>query len=97
VLDTALLLTSELVTNAIRYGSAPVKMMISMTDEVLRIEIDDHGQEFPAQRQPGWWEASGRGLQIVESLATRWGFGQCPRPERRCGANFRCARRPGSF
>ena len=72
--DVAVLLTSELVTNAIRHGAGPVTLRAGMAKRgAVRIEVDDDqpGQVVPME----WdlWAVDGRGLQLVDMLADRWG------------------------
>jgi anti-sigma regulatory factor (Ser/Thr protein kinase) len=75
LLDLALLLTSELVTNAVLHGIGPVQLLLSEDRDRLRVEVSDgdpglhRGAGAPTDR-----DASGRGLLIVDRLAARWGF-----------------------
>lgn len=77
--ETALLLVSEVVTNAIRHGSPPVRLSLHLdrdaqTDPRLRVEVTDSSPAEPlVGQQPPPDQASGRGLQIVQQLAARWG------------------------
>lgn len=73
--EVAVLLTSELVTNAIRHGGAPVRVHAALSQHGdLRIEVadDDPGQVTP--RRPGPDDDGGRGLVLVDRLADRWGI-----------------------
>jgi len=71
--DTALLLVSELTTNAIRHGTPPVRMALRLDDGRLRVEVTDSSPTLPQIGQPGPDQIGGRGLQIVQQLAARWG------------------------
>ncbi|MEY9857815.1 anti-sigma regulatory factor (Ser/Thr protein kinase) [Catenulispora sp. GAS73] len=72
--DTACLLTSELVTNAVRHGRGPVGLRISLGRPETVVEVRDHGAgEVRRSRAPVADTESGRGLAIVELLADRWG------------------------
>jgi anti-sigma regulatory factor (Ser/Thr protein kinase) len=72
----ALLVLSELVTNAVLYGGEPIQVLVKSAGNTLRIEVSDGdsdaaGVVVPQTRradQPG-----GRGLHIVNALAKRWG------------------------
>ncbi|MGL5829489.1 MAG: ATP-binding protein [Angustibacter sp.] len=72
--DTAVLLTSEVVTNAIRYGLPPVEVHAEFDRGQLRIQVADSGAErvCPAD-DVQWDDGGGRGLILVESLAHAWG------------------------
>ena len=71
LIPIATLLASELVTNSIVHASGEVMLRASCPAGHLRVEVMDHGEGVPTRRVPG---ESGRGLQIVEALATRWGI-----------------------
>jgi len=66
----AALLVSELVTNSIVHATGAVTMRASWADDRLRVDVSDVGGGAAKARDP---ETSGRGLRIVEALATRWG------------------------
>ncbi|MFJ9841278.1 ATP-binding protein, partial [Kitasatospora sp. NPDC101155] len=76
--ETALILLSELVTNACRHARTPRDRLIGVrvllpTCSVLRIEVSDASPELPALRQAARDDESGRGLELVAALATSWG------------------------
>ncbi len=71
--DTAELLSSELVTNAVIHGSGEVRMEVSRHGDRLRVEVYDDDPSQPHPRERSGAEESGRGLHIVASLATAWG------------------------
>jgi anti-sigma regulatory factor (Ser/Thr protein kinase) len=72
--DTACLLTSELVTNAVRHGRGPVGLRISRRHPQTVVEVRDHGEgEVSRSQGPVTETESGRGLAIVELLADHWG------------------------
>jgi anti-sigma regulatory factor (Ser/Thr protein kinase) len=78
VLDTAELVLSELVTNAVRVRvpngrQVEVRIAHARADGLLRLEVSDAGDGWPEVRSPGEDETGGRGLLLVESLAHRWG------------------------
>ncbi|MER5809611.1 ATP-binding protein [Streptomyces sp. NPDC002033] len=80
--DTAELLLSELVTNAVRHSGAPpgreIGVRVARYAGVLRVEVADAGDLVElAPGDAGEWDERGRGLRIVAALADRWG--QCPR------------------
>ncbi|MBV2151900.1 ATP-binding protein [Kitasatospora sp. SUK 42] len=76
--ETALILLSELVTNACRHASGPRDRLIGVrillpTLSVLRIEVSDANSELPSPRHASTDDESGRGLELVAALATSWG------------------------
>ncbi|MFI5554891.1 ATP-binding protein [Streptomyces sp. NPDC051738] len=78
VLESAELVLSELVTNALRVrvpSDRQVGVRIARSPEVglLRLEVSDAGSGRPEVRTPGDEETGGRGLLLVEALAHRWG------------------------
>ena len=73
VLETAVLLTSELVTNAILRARSPIEVTISSPKERVRIAVKDDSEQ-PPTRQVGDDElGGGHRLQVVEALSDRWG------------------------
>lgn len=66
--DLAELITSELVTNAIRHGEGPVQLRISHYSGHLRVAVHDQGAARPARRQVTADEESGRGLALLDGL-----------------------------
>jgi anti-sigma regulatory factor (Ser/Thr protein kinase) len=71
--DIAELLVSELVTNAINHGRTTCLLELTATSTVLRAAVADDGGGAPQLRYAGPEAESGRGLAIVEALASRWG------------------------
>ncbi|MDR3082200.1 MAG: ATP-binding protein [Streptomyces sp.] len=79
VLDSAELVLSELVTNALRVPvpsdrQVGVRITHSVAEGLLRLEVSDAGGGRPEVREPGEDETCGRGLLLVEALAYRWGY-----------------------
>lgn len=76
--DVALLLVSELVTNALRHGRPPLELRVRLLDDALRVEVHDgavDSRPIPEGEVPSWEDPSGRGMIIVDALASRWGWG----------------------
>lgn len=79
-LDTAVLLTSELVTNAVthsrsRSNGGTVTVVIAESKGGVRIEVSDAGSELSAPVVRGEVYASdGHGLFLVQTLADQWGY-----------------------
>jgi PAS domain S-box-containing protein len=79
VAEVAVLLTSELVTNAIRHASGDLRLRVVRRPGGLRVEVHDReAGALPRLRAQAGDESDvlaegGRGLQFVAGLATRWG------------------------
>ena len=73
LVEIAQLLTSELVTNAFEHGAGSIRVEAHRSAKCLRVSVFDDGTALPQRRQADPWATSGRGLMLVESLATRWG------------------------
>jgi anti-sigma regulatory factor (Ser/Thr protein kinase) len=73
LLEVAVLLTSELVTNAVRYGGPRILLSVRDDPDVLHIEVDDDGPWVEPVGAVDERSTGGRGLQLVESLAHAWG------------------------
>ncbi|MFD9424120.1 MULTISPECIES: SpoIIE family protein phosphatase [unclassified Streptomyces] len=69
---TTELIVSELVTNAIRYTSGPVRLRL-LRQSVLICEVSDAGSTSPRLRHARTTDEGGRGLFLVAQLAARWG------------------------
>ncbi len=71
----AALLTSELVTNAIRHtASTAVTLAITCSPGQLRVEVHDTSSAMPAPVNAPADAETGRGLILVATLAEEWGF-----------------------
>ncbi|MEV5122355.1 SpoIIE family protein phosphatase [Streptomyces decoyicus] len=66
------LLLSELVTNAIRYGTEPLQVRL-LHDRTLVCEVSDAGSTAPHLRHAASTDEGGRGLFLVAQLAQAWG------------------------
>jgi two-component sensor histidine kinase len=82
--ETALLLVSELATNAIRHGTPPIRLSLRLDRDWqqrdrLRVEVTDCSPSLPELSHPEPDQTGGRGLQIVQLLASRWGANAAPR------------------
>jgi DNA-binding NarL/FixJ family response regulator len=76
--DVVALLTSELVTNAILHAHSDIELSVSLTPNGIRIDVVDQSAGLPALRQASQDDTSGRGLSLVEALATAWGVDERP-------------------
>ena len=78
LVDTAELLVSELVTNALRYGEGEIRLRL-LRDRTLVCEVWDAGLVQPRRRRARDTDEGGRGLQLVGLLSAAWGSRRTPR------------------
>ena len=67
------LLTSELVTNALRHARAADELVIDLDARRVRVEVSDPTPETPSPRPLDPTAISGRGLAVVQAMASAWG------------------------
>ncbi|MFF3269995.1 ATP-binding protein [Streptomyces chrestomyceticus] len=74
VVDLAVLLVSELVTNALRHASGPIGVRIVLkSGGGLLVEVSDPVPDPPRERAATPDDEGGRGLQLVACTSRRWG------------------------
>ncbi|MGW1756699.1 SpoIIE family protein phosphatase [Streptomyces mirabilis] len=71
------LILSELITNAIRYGSEPIHVRL-IHDRTLICEVADSSSTSPHLRYAATMDEGGRGLFLVSQMAERWGTRYTP-------------------
>ncbi|MFD7917801.1 SpoIIE family protein phosphatase [Streptomyces sp. NPDC059740] len=71
------LILSELLTNAVRYGSPPIAVRL-LRDHTLVVEVSDGSSTSPHLRRAGATDEGGRGLFLVAQFAERWGTRYTP-------------------
>jgi len=69
---TSELVTSELITNALRYAPGPIELRL-LRERTLICEVLDRSAALPRLRHAGDEEENGRGLVVVSQLTHRWG------------------------
>ena len=71
LVDSALVVASELVTNAVRHAAGdPLTIVVSTAPDQLRIGVEDTSTEMPAVVDP--YEGGGRGMTVIEAMSSRW-------------------------
>ncbi|GGZ56016.1 ATP-binding protein [Streptomyces bluensis] len=71
--DTAELLTSELVSNAVKHSDGPVSVRLRSHPDAVRIGVMDNRPELPDPLPCTTDQDFGRGLCLVDTLADAWG------------------------
>ncbi|MDT0469214.1 SpoIIE family protein phosphatase [Streptomyces gibsoniae] len=77
LVESTQLIVSELVTNAIRYGTGTIGLRL-IRDKVLTCEVSDTSNSSPRLRHPGTTDENGRGLLLISQLSRRWGTRYTP-------------------
>jgi anti-sigma regulatory factor (Ser/Thr protein kinase) len=76
--DTAVLIVSELVTNAVKASQGldrpVIRLALTLNQGALAILVRDGHPGVPQAQHPGADELSGRGLLLVETLSARFGW-----------------------
>ncbi len=73
--DDAELLTTELVTNAVRHAAGPIDVRAYVRDGFLRLEVADADvATTPSPRSAHPDDEGGRGMELVDKLSARWGW-----------------------
>jgi DNA-binding NarL/FixJ family response regulator len=73
LVETVELLVSELVTNAIVHASSAPRVEADFAREQVRVAVYDDDPTPPRLRDPDGERPGGRGLHLLDGLASRWG------------------------
>lgn len=76
--DTAVLLTSETVTNAFTHGRSEARIRVLARPGGLLVEVADDNSRHPQRQDDDPDALDGRGLSIVDLLARSWGVRDDP-------------------
>jgi anti-sigma regulatory factor (Ser/Thr protein kinase) len=76
--EVAMLLTSEVVANAVRHAATACAVRVNLEGDLLRVEVADGSPALPRPRRPGPEDLGGWGLLLVESFARQWGAEPTP-------------------
>lgn len=71
--EVAAVLTSEVVTNAVRFAASQVTLRLVLRGDLLRVEARDDGAGMPHVMPTDVDAVGGRGLLLVQELARAWG------------------------
>jgi serine phosphatase RsbU (regulator of sigma subunit) len=73
VVDDATVVTAELLANARQHGAAPVSVFVSGAAGRVRVGVRDASTRTPISPNRSTSNMTGRGIQLVEALSSRWG------------------------
>jgi len=73
LVDTASLLVSEIVTNAVLHAGTAIELSCRVVGGSVQVKVRDHSAVIPSQRHFDVAATTGRGLGMVELLADEWG------------------------
>jgi anti-sigma regulatory factor (Ser/Thr protein kinase) len=73
LVDDALLLTSELVTNSVLHGGPPLVIAVECDGERLQVRVRDGSPAVPTPHDATPSDENGRGLALVAALSDDWG------------------------
>ena len=73
VADDALLLVTELVTNALLHGAGPLIVSVECVEHGVRVLVRDGSPVLPQQRRAAPEDEGGRGLALLAELSHAWG------------------------
>jgi anti-sigma regulatory factor (Ser/Thr protein kinase) len=76
--DDAVLAVGELAANALLHGESPFTVSLERTGASLHIAVSDASPEPPQKALSRSFATSGRGMLIVEQVATAWGWDALP-------------------
>ncbi|MFB7908307.1 ATP-binding protein [Kitasatospora sp. NPDC056076] len=74
VRQDAVLLVSELISNAYRYADGPRRLRLVTSSRLIRAEVSDGSPWPPVPSQPAADQVGGFGVFLVDRLAARWGW-----------------------
>jgi anti-sigma regulatory factor (Ser/Thr protein kinase) len=73
LLDDAMVLVSELVTNSVLHGGPPLAVAVECDGTFLQVRVCDGSRTLPAPRAAGQGDENGRGLALVATMSDDWG------------------------
>lgn len=76
--DNAALLTTEVVTNAVRHGRAPIRLDAACAGGHLCIRVNDSDPAEPKRSPRDDLDQGGRGIPLLDAIADAWGVRQHP-------------------
>jgi anti-sigma regulatory factor (Ser/Thr protein kinase) len=76
--DDAVLMTSELATNAVEHAHSAFDVTVTRQADAIRVAVADDSQQLPSLRDRAADAQGGRGMAIVDALSSEWGAESIP-------------------
>jgi anti-sigma regulatory factor (Ser/Thr protein kinase) len=73
LLDDAMVLVSELVTNSVLHGGPPLVVAVECDGTLLQVRVRDGSSALPIPQAAGQSDENGRGLAMVAAMSDDWG------------------------
>lgn len=73
LVDSVTLAVSEVVTNALVHAGGEIELRVEVSEDAVRVEVEDRGAHLPAVRHYSGTASTGRGLQMLTDSVSRWG------------------------
>ena len=73
LIDPVMLLTSEVVTNALLHSGTTITVRLARAGAGVRVSVEDGSTMVPVRRRHSTTASTGRGVQLLASIATDWG------------------------
>ena len=67
---------SELLANAVLHAPGPARVVVERDEDGVRLEVRDTSPVPPLRRASGSAATTGRGLNLVDALCSRWGVSE---------------------
>lgn len=74
LVDPVLLLTSEVVTNALLHTGTRLTVLVERSGTGVQVGVEDGSAVPPVQRRHSTTASTGRGVQLLEAIAETWGW-----------------------
>ena len=74
LLDPVLLLTSEVVTNALLHSGTRLTVQVERSGAGVQVGVEDGSTVPPVHRRHSTTASTGRGVQLLEAIAQEWGW-----------------------
>ena len=78
LVELTVLVANEVVTNAILHARTDVRVEIRLEQSCVRVEVSDRADDEPVRRSTPDDATGGRGIALLDAMATRWGVELLP-------------------